>query len=140
MMKFTFSIALTIGIAFLSGCGPKYVLHDVKGTVTYNGKPLNDEGCSITFLSPTGKDATAKVAPTGEYLAKGVVEGPNTVAVYYSNPEAAKPRSPGEKAPKSTSPLRNLPMHYADPKTSKLTVEVAAGTVYDVDLKGPTLK
>ena len=66
--------------------------------------------------------------------------GSNKVVIYYANPEAAKPRQPGERAPKSTSPLRNLPLKYADVKTSELTVNVDARTVFDVDMKGPVLK
>jgi hypothetical protein len=128
----------------LAGCGSKLVTVDVSGTVTYNGKPLNDEGCHITFLGSELHDASAPISPSGEYKVTGVAVGPNKVAVYYRNPEAAKPVEPSQKgppkAPKSTSPLRSLPKKYADPKTSDLRVDVATGTVYDIKLTGPELK
>jgi hypothetical protein len=62
------------------------------------------------------------------------------VGVYYSDPEAAKPRPGGTKAPKSTSPLRHLPLAYADPKASSLKVDVGPGTVFNAELTGPPLK
>jgi hypothetical protein len=138
MRRYAFWFLLGIAACCPAGCGPKVV--DVSGTVTYNGKPPNDEGCKITFTGPSGLEVTAPVAANGEYKATGVVVGSNKVVVFYTNPEAAKPRDPGVKAPLSTSPLRNLPVKYADVKTSGLTVDVAAGTVYNVELTGPALK
>lgn len=133
-------IILGAAVVCLAGCGPKVVVYDVTGTVTYNGKPPDDVGCSITFVAADGKDVTAPIAPSGQFEAKGVVSGPNTVAVFYRNPAAAESLPPGQKPPKSTSPLRKLPLKYADPKTSQLKVDVGPGTVFNVDMKGPPLK
>ena len=134
-----FWIILGIAVCCDAGCGPKVVT--VTGTVTYNGNPLNEEGCNIVFLGPDPdrKQVTAPVASNGKYEAIGVVAGPNRVAIYYRNPEAAKSREPGEKTPSSISLLRNLPPKYADVKTSELTFDPGTGTVFDVNMKGPPL-
>jgi hypothetical protein len=132
---------IILGIAVFgaaAGCGPKVV--DVSGTVTYNGKPLNDEGCKILFQAPSGQEVVTSVAASGEYKASEVVAGPNKVALYYVNTEGAAPRAPGVKAPPSVSPLRNLPFKYADVKTSELKVNADTGTVFNVDMQGPPLK
>ena len=76
----------------------------------------------------------------GDYKASGVEAGANKIAIYYSNPEAEKPRSPGVKAPPSNSPLRNLPFKYADPKTSGLTLNTDTGKVFDFDMPGKDLE
>jgi hypothetical protein len=138
MRHYALWIMLGIAACCPAGCaGAKRV--DVSGKVTYNGMPLNDEGCNIVFLGPNGKSVSAAVAPAGNYKASGVVAGANQVAIYFRNPEAAKSHDPGEKTPPSSSPLRNLPAKYADVKTSELTVDVDTGTVFDVDMKGPNL-
>jgi hypothetical protein len=139
MRQHAFWIMLGIAACCPAGCGPNVKLVEVTGKVTYNGNPPNDEGCNIVFLGPNGKQVTAPIAPSGEYKATGVVAGANKVAIYYRNPAATQTRDPGEKAPPSTSLLRNLPSIYADVKTSELKVEVDTGAVYNVELKGPDL-
>ncbi len=138
MRHYAFWMILEIAVCCAVGCGPKAV--DVAGTITYNGKPLDEEGCNIVFQGPAGQSVAAPVAANGEYKASRVVAGPNKVAIYYHNPEATKSREPGVKAPRSNSPLRNLPRKYGDVKTSELTVDVDTGTVFNVDMKGPALK
>jgi hypothetical protein len=135
MYPHLFRIVLGIGVCSLTGCGPPTA--DVSGKVTYNGKSLDAEGGHITFVGPDGRQVSAPIAPDGAYRATGVVAGANRVVVYYQNPESNP--TPGGKAPKSTSLLRFLPTKYADQTTSGLTVNVAPGSVYDVDLKGPAL-
>src|SRR5215471_3944532 len=134
-----FLIIIGIAVCLPAGCGPRARLVTVTGKVTYNGNPLNEEGCNIVFLGPDGKQVSAPVAPSGEYTASGVVAGPNKVAVYYRNPEAAKTRDPAEKPVLNESLLRNLPPDYADVNKSQLTVEADTGKVFDVDMKGPDL-
>jgi hypothetical protein len=138
MRHHAFWIIFAVAVFCAAGCGPKVA--DVRGTVTYNGKPLNEKGCNIVFLGATGQSVVAPVAENGEYKAIGVLAGANKVAVYYHNPEAAIPRERGVKAPPSNSPLRNLPRKYADVKTSELAVDVDTGTVFNVDMNGPALK
>jgi hypothetical protein len=130
-------IILGIAVCCPAGCGPKLV--NVSGKVFYNGVPPNDVGCNIVFVGPDGKQVSAPIASNGEYKASGVVAGTNQVAIYYRNPESEKSREPSEKAPPSNSPLRNLPIKYADVKTSELTVNVDDGTVFNVNMEGPDL-
>jgi hypothetical protein len=134
-----FRITLGFAMCCLAGCGPSVKVTDVSGTVTYNGKPPNEEGCSIVFVGYNGKQVTAKIAATGEYKASGVVAGANKVAVYYRSPESAKTREPGEKVPPSESLLHNLPLKFADVQTSGLTFDTSTGTEYSPDLKGTDL-
>jgi hypothetical protein len=140
MHRHAFWIILGIAVCCPAGCGPKFKLVEVSGTVTYNGKPPNGEGLNIVFLGPNGKSADGQIAPNGEYKVSGVVAGPNKVAIWYHNPESAKTREPGVKAPASVSPLRNLPLKYGDVKTSELTVDVDTGTVFNPKMTGPDLK
>jgi len=140
MRHHTFWIILGMAVCCLAGCGPRLV--DVSGKVTYNGKPPNEEGVKIVFLGPNGKSVVGVIAPNGEYKASGVVAGANQVAIWYKNPEAAKSREPGTKAPPPTSvsPLRNLPFKYADVNTSELKCNADTGTVFDVDMTGKALQ
>ena len=138
MRHYALWIMLGIAAGCPAGCS-RAKLVDVSGKVTYNGMPLNDEGCNIVFLGPNGKSVSAAVAPDGNYKASGVVAGANQVAIYFRNPEAAKSHDRNEQTPPSGSPLRNLPLKYADVKTSGFRVDVATGTVFNVDMKGPNL-
>jgi hypothetical protein len=112
---------------------------DVTGKVTYNGNPLNDEGCHIVFQGPDGSSVTAPIAPTGEYKASGVIAGVNKVAIFFRNPEATKSHDPSEKTAPSGSPLRNLPSKYADVNKSELSFDTNNGLVFNVDMTGGDL-
>jgi hypothetical protein len=138
MRHHAFWIIFGVAVCCAAGCGPKVA--NVTGKVTYNGKPLNEEGCNIVFQGTTGQSVVAPVAENGEYKASGVLAGANKVAVYYRSPGATIPRERGVKAPPSNSPLRNLPRKYGDVNTSELSVDVDIGTVFNVDMNGPALK
>jgi hypothetical protein len=139
MRRHAYWIFLGIAICSPAGCGPGAKVVDVTGKVTYNGNPPNEEGCSIVFLGPNGKEVVAAIAPSGEYKATGVVAGANQVAIYYRNPEVTKSHDPSEKTPPSTSLLRDLPPKYADVKTSELTFNAETERVFNVDMKGAAL-
>jgi hypothetical protein len=131
--------ALAMG---LGGCvgKPQY---DVSGKVKYNGSPLDKPNGQIIFVGPDGKQVAAQIAPDGSYSAPKVSGGVNKVAVYYSNPSFGKVARPrGEPDPKFRPPTVSpyiTPEQYASVDTSGLTIQVAQGTVFDVDMTGPKI-
>jgi hypothetical protein len=137
-------VALLLAVVAAGGCGRAPARADVTGRVTYNGAPLDRPGGTIVFVGPDNEQVPAAIHPDGTYRAAGVLAGPNRVAVWYAHPavpmadkptKGAKPPGP----PKPTTPFLT-PTAYASVDTSKLTVDVAAGTVFDPALTGPPLK
>jgi hypothetical protein len=131
----------TILCGALAGCGGP-VRTDVTGRVTYNGKPLDKPYGAIVFVAPDGRRVTAQIDVDGTYVAPGVSIGENRVSVAYDRP----PPPPGKRAPDTKGPGSSktspfiTPDAYADPETSKLSVKVEKGTVYNPELTGPAIK
>jgi hypothetical protein len=139
-------LALSAIVAVLSlalaGCGSTT---EVTGEVTYNGKPLDKPGGTISFFGPNGVPVTAPIDTSGHYKVAGVRVGENRVTVTYPRPGLGQPkqRGPGKTggppATSEDSPFLT-PENYALPETSKLTVVVEGGTVYNPELTGPPIK
>jgi hypothetical protein len=128
----------------LGGCGGK-LQFDVTGQVKYNGAALAKPDGLIVFVGPDGSQVAAPIGPDGTYTATKVTAGLNRVAVYYSNPafKSAKPSRP-KGAPtemnRPTIPSTFLtPESYASPDTSKLSIQVEKGTVFNVDVTVPAI-
>jgi hypothetical protein len=142
-------LLLTRGLAIaalalsLGGCGgtPQF---DVTGQVKYNGKALAKPNGQIVFVGPEGTQVPAEIAQDGTYTATKVAAGKNRVVVFYPNPafkKVARPKGKPEpsKAPPATQSTFLTPEMYASADTSGLQVDVAHGTVFNVDLKGPAI-
>jgi hypothetical protein len=131
--------ALAVG---LGGCMGK-ARFDVTGKVKYNGAALAKPDGQIVFVGPDGEQVTATIDSDGTYKATKVPGGKNQVAVYYPNPAFQKVARPkGVPDPKNRPAISSpflTPEKYATPKTSGYSVEVKAGTVFDVDLTGPPI-
>jgi hypothetical protein len=152
----SFCVALSIGLSMLVGCTDSTrsfgKLVPVKGTVTYNGKPV-PAGCAITFIhSERGFPASAPIAADGTYtlLFNGKPEVPvGTYKVSVTSPAAgvaADPSSPDAyKAMMMKTPISKgggpakaatIPPKYATPETSGVTFSVVEGqATYDLDMK-----
>jgi hypothetical protein len=131
------ALALCVG-----GCSnPRF---DVTGQVKYNGKVLAKPNGQIVFVGPDGTQAGASIAEDGTYTATGVAAGPNRVAVYYPNPDFKKIARPKGKPDASQRPPTQAqyltPEKYVSVDTSELKVDVAQGTVFNVELKGPAIR
>ena len=131
-------------VALAAGCGKSPV--EVSGVVTYNGTPLEKPEGRIVFVGPEGSQIVAEIAADGRYRAVGVPQGPNRVAVYYTNPNAKIRRTPSMKdksKPTGTlppSPPFITPYHYASPDTSLFAVEVGRRTTFDAAMTGPPIR
>ena len=141
----TLALLFPLAAVSLSGCKGE-VQVDVKGKVTYNGKPLEKPGGQIVFVGPTGNKAMAPIALDGTYQASKVSAGSNRVIVYYTNPASpaggAKPprRKQGDPPPPPPPPPFLTPENYAAVDTTDLTVQVEKGTVYNPNLLGPKIR
>jgi hypothetical protein len=119
-----FTIHVVILAALLySGCGQKSSLGRVHGKVTLDGQPLPSG--SVVTLPAAGRGAHGMIK-NGEFELStagendGVVLGTHKVAV--SATESSQGTGPEAAAGKSLLPLR-----YANPETSGLTIEVKSG-------------
>jgi hypothetical protein len=120
----------------------------LSGKVTYNGNPVTG-GVIKFFLPSVGKTrvaATARIKPDGTYQAAGLPVGKFQVAIdteavkkvdemrekttVTAPPKIAKDAAPppsGGMKPPSLGVYVEIPGRYANPRTSKLTVEIQAG-------------
>lgn len=127
---------LLAGLALFcfAGCNSSdgEVLYDVKGTITYQDKPVG-EG-DITFEDPgTGSAATAKIQPDGTYSLK-LPQGDYQIGITPPTIEIpATKNSPGDTAYKKVD---NIPANYYYGHESGLTATISPdSTVADFDLK-----
>ncbi|HEV3144615.1 MAG TPA: hypothetical protein VGZ47_12070 [Gemmataceae bacterium] len=137
---------LAMAIVIFAGCGPSK--SDVKGKVTYNGKPL--EKGEVTILSAKGTTHFGAIQPDGSYVVSGVPTGAAKVKVGWIDESAAEfnrqlamkrreikssgviPNDPSEKPKASLA----SPERFSDFDKSGLTVEVQGKlTEYNIDLK-----
>ncbi len=135
-------LAFAVLAVVVVGCGQKEF--DVTGQVKYNGAVIDKPGGQVIFIAPSGTQVVAPIGQDGTYKASKVPAGPNRVAVTYPNPALggkppAKPPKGQPIIPSSTQDLFLTPANYASADTSGLSVEVASGTVFNVDMTGPKL-
>ena len=135
-------VLVILGLIAVSGCkGPKIKgLVPVRGTVTYNGEPL--EGAAVCF--------TPKEFQTGDRLATGKTDAKGTfelrtigelgilpgeyVVVLVKNEASPGNQTPppGRPAPVQVKSL--IPKRYGDPKTTDLNVVVENSGIRDLRL------
>jgi hypothetical protein len=123
------SVILGVAICALSGCG-KGKLSEVSGTITYEGKPI--EQGSIAFIPADGNGPSAgSPIVDGKYFAQNVPVGMAKVQIRGARITGQKRMLP-DSPPVSTSE-EMLPAKYHS--ASELTYEVKSGTqVKDFDL------
>jgi hypothetical protein len=137
--------ALLLG-ALLAGCSPPPPKRgDVKGKVTYKGKPIDARGgqVRVSFIAADNSTVTVVADGEGNYTAQGVLEGENQVLVSCTNSSANQ----SEQGGKPTGSAREsqgrkdainppIPEQYSQPGRSGLTLTVEGGKeqVFNVDL------
>ena len=120
-----FSLAALVPVLLL-GCG-KTQSASVRGTVTYNGKPLTTG--SVTFHPVTdGPVAIGDIQSDGTYSLQTGTESGLGPGEYRVTVVATGPIPP--PTPQNTEPLPELliPARYADVTTSGIQRTVAAGS------------
>ena len=70
MHRNQYVIGLLLILAFLPGCGNRFPVTKVTGTITWNGEPV--ENAMVTFIpdSSSGTVATAQTDKSGKYVLK----------------------------------------------------------------------
>lgn len=147
--RFTPMLLLGFALIFTGGCGKNdnVEVYPVKGSVTFNGKPMAGGG-SISFI-PTGgqkgKTGGGIIEPDGTYelmtytAGDGSMEGDFRVVitqVVQDEPQNAgdSDERGGEVAPVSVVPEEDqIPRIYADPNQSPLTATVKAQELNTID-------
>lgn len=132
-------VIVSIGLFLLAGCGPTHPNEGtVKGTITYNGKPVNGAtlhlypaaGGDIYTAVPVGQDGAFSTSdvPLGDY--KVVVEGstgmngiPSTKDI--PPDQLAKMQAQIDKM--KTTPTIPFPDKYKQPETTVLTCKIVQG-------------
>ena len=121
-----------LGLFVISGCGRPKIdgLVPVRGTITFNGEPL--EGASIGFapkeFKPGDRLGTGKTDTQGRFELRtigefGVLPGEYVVVVIKNEIVPGRQASPpGRPVPSEVRSL--IPQRYGDPKTSDLNVIV----------------
>src|SRR5262249_18365501 len=110
------SVPLVLVCFGLSGCGSRRT--DVSGQVTYNGKPLDKPGATISFYPEKGDMVATTIGTDGSYRAVGVSMGQNKVAVAYQRTSAAsKPGSRAPKNPAAVAPKEQAESPFLTPET-----------------------
>ncbi len=128
-VSFAFAILASV---FILGCGDKSKTVSVKGTITYQGKPVSSG--LINFMpvkgrllgGPIGSDGTYSVKlPPGDYQVR--IDAPAPLPADWKE---------GMPAPKLGPPL--VPEKYADYSTSGLAAKIGdQNRSQDVDFKLP---
>jgi len=135
-----FAILLPIAVA---GCGGKDGLPSVRGTVTYNGKPLPNALVAFAPEAPGSFPASGLTDSNGRYElttrvpGDGASLGKYRVAVTARGPEKERPPgAPGLTAGTTDPGDPLIPTKYFAFDTSGLTAEVKPGdNTADFDLK-----
>ncbi len=134
------STSFLIGVILLtsSGCGKKGpVVGNVRGVVTYQGKPLTVGNISF-YPEEGGEPLVAAIGfKGGNYQMNEIPVGNYKVAI--KTPPARRkgklPKSIGFVPPRFNNPIL-IPEIFADPQRSGLTVNVEEGEVsHNIDLQ-----
>ena len=117
-------VALAAAVCLLAGCGSDQLKTAVvRGTVTYNGKPVPNG--TISFVPVSGPNATGEIQPDGTYTlttyrkGDGAVLGQHTVVIVAM--EDTSKRLPEERNP---LPPPIVPLKYTSLATSDLRADV----------------
>ena len=132
-MRFTKTITILLLFFMLPGCGKPKIdgLVSVRGTITYNGEPL--EGATVGFTPKEFQSgdrlATGRTDAQGRFELRtigeiGVLPGEYAVVVIKNEmlPGSAERSLPGR--PPSPEIRSVIPMRYGSPNTSEVSVVV----------------
>lgn len=151
--------ALLLLAAVLTGCGGPQTA-EVSGKITRNGKPLQIERMTISFMGADGKPITVLIEPDGSYSVSGVSVGEVQVGfgvAHKSEPRTDVPKD-GESAEAFQKRMKdpeeqlrqlrreqraekanaaiNLLSKYFDPRTSGVATTLNPGpNTFDFDIK-----
>jgi hypothetical protein len=128
--------AVTVSILLAAaGCSSGPATGEVRGKVTYDGKPVT-EG-SVTFLNPTeGGTAGADIGPDGSYtIDGGVAVGEYLIVV--TPPIEIVDTDPGKSPPAPVEKsVKNIPNKYRQQGTTPLRYRVQPGpNEYNVEME-----
>jgi len=131
-------LALVLGLAAIVGCEPPAdPTGQVSGTVSFQGKPLEDGIISIVNYE-TGVRIDTEIQPDGTYLATTHKGGlpPGNYKVVIFPPEIADPNPPPNSEPGMIQKkMDNIPKKYRSPQTTPLTLSITEGeNTFDVDM------
>jgi hypothetical protein len=120
------------------GCGPSYV---VRGTVTYQGKPVEGARVELSPQTEGGAAVATKTDQEGHFeLRKKVTPGDYVVVVSKTRVKYSEPPADAESGPAKAA-LASLPVsvpllpgRYGDPTTSPFRCTVPAGEPLQFDL------
>jgi hypothetical protein len=101
----------------------------IKGTVTYQGKPLGTG--RIIFYHPSGQAVATDLAADGSF-SLNAFQGKNQVEVKCFGPDYPNPNPRGR--PRMLPGKSLIPSRYAEAATSGLTCEVKASTTTKVEI------
>jgi hypothetical protein len=120
------AVVALAGIALVVGCGDEGKTADVSGTVTYDGKEIEDG--SITFYPADGKGQTGGgIIKNGRYTATKVPIGATKVVISSSKVVGHKKLYPTPDSPTQAVTAEALPAKYSDKDKSELSFEVKRG-------------
>ncbi|OWK45241.1 hypothetical protein [Fimbriiglobus ruber] len=120
-----------------TGCSPGH--GDLRGQVTYKGKPLRMG--SLSAVGADGIPKSAAIQPDGSYAVQNLPAGLVKLTVCSPDPAKMQPRAnkarPGEPPPKiDATGWVAIPDKYCDFSTSELTFTLGSGAnEFNVELK-----
>jgi hypothetical protein len=132
------SVALTVGLSLLAGCGggkkEDESKPNVSGKVTRGEKPVAG---TVFFITADNKEFSANIGPDGSYALADAPVG--SVKIYIKPGQALVAPKGGPEMPKDGPTATQgvpPPPKYQSPATSGLTYDVKAGKqTYDIPLK-----
>jgi hypothetical protein len=118
---------LLLGMAVLSGCGPRF--GTVEGTVTVDGKPAND---GTVIFSVGDLSAAGTIHPDGSYTAEKVPPGEARIVIHQMMLMGGATNQPGrlpgiDDAAPTAKPVP-IPKKYQSVETSGLSYTITSGT------------
>jgi hypothetical protein len=121
------------GLTLGAGCAEKGVKKiTLKGTVTYEGKPLTSG--LLQIIGPDNNFSAASIQETGGYEITEVVPGELMIGVMETPHGSGSSSGGNSDTPKVSA--RNLPEKFRDPKTSGVKYTITEQTrVLDIELK-----
>lgn len=117
---------LLLALGLLAGCSGGPAVGDVSGTVTYDGKPV--EQGSIAFYPADGNGPTAGGAiADGKYSVRKVSPGNSKVRISGTRVTGQKKMYNDPGSPLVTTSAEYLPAKYSDEKVTELRYDVQGG-------------
>lgn len=110
----------------------------VRGTVTYDGKPLENGTVRFVPVDEDGLLAVGRIGPGGQFTlatkgTDGVVPGDYKISVQSFIIDESVPKKDRELGIGGKKPA--IPQKYSNPETSGLTETIDGSRTIDIDLK-----